>query len=393
MKIGIIDADLLDNGTRHPNLALMKISAYHKNKGNAVELIESYTEGLKPLPSYDKIFMSKVFTFTKIPIDIKKNKNIKVGGTGFFMETAPDLPRYIEHHKPDYHLYDNFISNEIERGIKENRFYDYMHYSIGFTTRGCFRKCDFCINKKYNSVIRHSPVSEFIDVNRKYIYLWDDNFLGYSKWEEVLDELDDTGKLFQFRQGLDIRLMTKDKAVRLSRSKYRGEFIFAFDFIKERKLIEEKLKLWRRYNEKIAKLYLLCAFESQNEKDIENTFERIRLLMKYRCLPYIMRFDNYKDSPYRGMYINLARWCNQPNFLKKKSFREFCEANGLNSSTYRYLEQFEKKHPQIAKKYFDIRFDLLGKKKLETVTCLKSFNKRDWPSPLKAVKFISSQSC
>ncbi len=306
MKIGIIDADLLDNGTRHPNLALMKISAYHKNKGKDVELIESYTDDLKPLQSYDKIFMSRVFTFTKIPIDIKKNKNIKVGGTGFFMETAPDLPIYIEHHMPDYHLYDNFVSNEIERGIKENRFYDYMYYSIGFTTRGCFRKCDFCINKKYNSVTKHSPISEFIDINRKYIYLWDDNFLGYSKWEEVLDELNDTGKPFQFRQGLDIRLMTKKKAVRLLKSKYKGEFIFAFDFIKERKQIEEKLRLWRRYNKKIAKLYLLCAFESQDEKDIENTFERIRILMKYRCLSYIMRFDNYKDSPYRGMYINLA---------------------------------------------------------------------------------------
>ena len=115
MKIGIIDADLLDNGTRHPNLALMKISAYHKNKGKDVELIESYTDDLKPLQSYDKIFMSRVFTFTKIPIDIKKNKNIKVGGTGFFMETAPDLPIYIEHHMPDYHLYDNFVSNEIEK--------------------------------------------------------------------------------------------------------------------------------------------------------------------------------------------------------------------------------------------------------------------------------------
>ena len=83
MKIGIIDADLLDNGTRHPNLALMKISGYYKENGNDVKLIESYGEDLS---SYDKLFMSKVFSFTKVPEKVLSMQNLEIGGTGFFMK-------------------------------------------------------------------------------------------------------------------------------------------------------------------------------------------------------------------------------------------------------------------------------------------------------------------
>ncbi len=363
MRIGIIDSDLLDNGTRHPNLALMKLSTFYKAQGHNVELINSYFDIFNPLESYDKIYLSKVFTFTKIPIDLKKYKNIEIGGTGFFLEKAPDLPNNIEHQMPDYHLYDEYVANEIERGIKKVRFLDYLHYSIGFTTRGCFRKCEFCVNKKYDKVIKHSPINEFLDKNRKYIYLWDDNFLGYSKWQETLDDLEKTDKPFQFRQGLDIRLITDEKACRLSKTKYKGEFIFAFDFYKEKDLIEKKLKLWKKYNSKIAKLYVLCAYESQDVTDIVSVFKRIKILMKHHCLPYIMRYDLYKESKYKGMYINLARWCNQPSFFKKKSFREYCEANGLTSSTYKYMKDFEKEYPDIACSFFDIRFDLFGEKK------------------------------
>ncbi len=80
INVGIIDADLLDNGTRHPNLALMKISGFYKNAGHNVELITKYNN----LLVYDKIFISKVFTFTKIPDNVINLPNIVIGGTGFF---------------------------------------------------------------------------------------------------------------------------------------------------------------------------------------------------------------------------------------------------------------------------------------------------------------------
>ena len=157
-----------------------------------------------------------------------------------------------------------------------------------------------------------------------------------------------------------ILLMTEEKARRLSGVKYHGDYIFAFDHISDTPQVRKGLEIWRRYSDKSTKLYVLSGFESQGAEEIASIFERIRILMEYQCLPYIMRHENYAASPYKGMFITLARWCNQPNFLKKKSFRQFCEANGLTSSAYRYMAQFEHDHPDIAKKYFDIRFDRRG---------------------------------
>ena len=359
MKIGFIDADLLDNGTRHPNLALMKISGYMKAQGYETELLLNYSK----IEEFNTVYVSKVFTFTHIPINLDEYDNVKYGGTGFFLENAPNLPDEIEHHMPDYHLYDKFVENEIARGIKAIKFKDYMDYSIGFSTRGCFRKCSFCVNKKYDRVFKHSPINEFYDPTRKYIYLWDDNFLAYSNWREVLNELETINKPFQFRQGLDIRLMTEEKAQRLSKMKYHGDYIFAFDHLKDRELIEKNLKIWRKYCNKTTKLYILSGYESQDENDIKSIFQRIQILMRHKCLPYIMRYEDYTTSEFRGMYINLARWCNQPSFFKKKSFREFCLANQKENSskecaTIKYMKEFENKHPDIANEFFDLKYEI-----------------------------------
>jgi hypothetical protein len=363
LNIGLIDADLLDNGTRHPNLALMKISGFHKEQNNDVSLLLDYNN----VKDYDKVYISKVFDFTKIPIDLSKYKNVKKGGTGFYWTNAPDLPDEIEHRKPDYDLYNEYIKLEILNSQKNKKpktikdFKDYTDYSIGFATRGCFRKCDFCVNKKYDKAFRHAKVSEFYDPNKKYIYLLDDNIFAYNQWIEVFNELSEINKPFQFRQGIDLRLMTDKKAQILSSSKWQGDFIFAFDNIADRNLIEEKLVLWKKHCHKTTKLYVFCGYGySSYSEDIENTFERIRILMSYGCLSYIMRHKDYENSPYRGTYINLARWCNQPSFYKKKNYREFCWANGENSSTVKYMLEFEKDCPEIAKKYYDIRFEDLN---------------------------------
>lgn len=350
---------MLDNGTRHPNIALEKISGFYKARGHDTHLITKYDD----VPNYDKVYLSKVFGFTQIPVGITEYPNVECGGTGFFFDKAPDLPYEIEHHMPDYTLYSDYINAEIERGIKPIRFKDYIDYSIGFATRGCFHKCDFCVNKKYTKAIRHASIREFYDPSRKYIYLWDDNIFAYEKWRDVFNELDEIGRPFQFRQGMDIRILTDEKASVLSKSKYHGDIIFAFDYIKDRDLIENKLKLWQSHNTgKTTKLYVLVAYESQDVQDVVNAFERIRILMKYRCLPYIMRYESYKDSPMYGMYTNLAAWCNQPSFFKKMTFREFCiergkSTTGNKGAAWRYMEEFEKSYPNVAKQYFDMRYE------------------------------------
>lgn len=344
----------------------MKISGYYKSKGDNVELLFDYNN----IKDYDKVFLSCVFNFTKIPINIKDYPNLITGGTGLYWDKSPQLPNEIEHHTPDYYLYDNFIENEIARGIKPKKFKDYKDYSIGFATKGCVRQCPFCINHNKTKVEKHSPIKEFLDPTRKYIYLWDDNFLAYSGWEEILNELENTGKRFQFRQGLDLRLMTNKKAERLSKVKYHGDYIFAFDNIEDKNIIEKKLKLWKKYCKKSTKLYVFCGFDRKDKwdnefwkQDIIDTFKRVKILMQYGCLPYIMRYYKYEESPYRGTYINLARWCNQPSFFKKKTYREFCTVNGENSSTVRYMKEFERDHPEIAKKYYDIKYEELNQYK------------------------------
>ena len=354
MKIGVIDADLISRKKhRFPNLACMKISGFHKKQGHTVELLLSYDD----VENYDRVFISKVFTDTPIPDGITDLSWVEYGGTGFFFDKAPNLPHEIEHSFPDYRLYDEFVRTKLDEGFKRIEFKEYLDYSIGFVTRGCFRKCGFCVNKKYDRVSTASPLSEFYDETRPKICLLDDNFFGYPGWEQILSELQATGKPFKFKQGLDERLLTDRKVELLCESKYDGSITFAFDNISDYRMIEKKLQLLRRYTDKQFTFYVLCGYESQDEKDIENVFIRIELLARYKCIPYIMRFEKYKDSPYRGMYITLARWCNQPSFVKKKSFRQYAEiANGQGGAAERYMLEFEQKHPELAKRWFDVRF-------------------------------------
>lgn len=79
----------------------MKLSAFHKEKGDTVMLLGDY-EGLS---SYDKVYISKVFTDTVVPNEVLDLDNVQYGGTGFYYDKAPTLPYEIEHHMPDYNLY------------------------------------------------------------------------------------------------------------------------------------------------------------------------------------------------------------------------------------------------------------------------------------------------
>lgn len=359
MNIGIIDADLMDNGTRHPNLALMKIAGYHISIGDNVSLIY---DDYNSIQNFEKVYISCVFSFTYVPKWVLESENVVYGGTGFFEDGGTSLPENIEHFMPYYDLYSEYIEMNIKRGKSLSKYSDYLNYSIGFTTRGCFRKCNFCVNKKYNSVQIHSNVTEFVDKKRPMIYLWDDNILAYPYWEGIIDELDATGKPFQFRQGMDIRLLTDRKAYRLNQARYHGDFIFAFDYLSDKEKIVSKIQLWRKYTNKFPKMYVLTAYTSQDASDIGDTFERIKILMQYGCLPFIMRYEKYKESKYRTLYTQIARWCNQPQFFKKMSFREFCVKNqfyhvnpNTTCASLQALIDFEEEQPDIAGRYFDLK--------------------------------------
>ena len=385
MRIGIVDADLIGRKKhRFPNLACEKISGYWKANGAKVDLILSYDQFVFYFSdTYDIIYVSKVFTDTPVPDWLEETDRVHFGGTGFFFDKAPPLPDEIEHHIPDYHLYDAWIEKQVEaaksasesegkvfrEALFRNQFKEYTDYSIGFLTRGCFRKCKFCVNQKYDHVFCHSPLSEFYDPARKKICLLDDNFLGCPDWKELFQDLTSTGIPFKFKQGLDERLLTDEKCKQLFSANYDGDYTFAFDNIADYDLIQSKLQMIRKYTKvRVIKFYVLVGFESTDEVDIENAFRRIELLMRYQCLPYIMRYQDknytpWKDSEYSGLYIALARWGNQPSIFKKMSFRQFCEANqalrtsGIICSAMKAMTLFEKKNPEIAKNYFDLRYD------------------------------------
>lgn len=393
-KIGLVDADLLCNGTRHPNLALLKIAGFFRDNGfvrgetNDSSFYELITNevNFEQLQKYDLFYVSCVFTFTldNPPLvlttllkDKKLARKVRMGGTGsyanFSVEEGFADYREEDMHRlerdvflntlknksgrpginmrtqmPDYHLYDDFIS--VMEAIKRSPAYykDYKEYSIGFLTRGCFRRCSFCVNKLEQKAMPYSNLNDFLDnevdettgrLKRPYIYLWDDNFLASPHWEKLLDELIATKRPFQFRQGLDERLLAQSKrgedmAKKLAKANYHGDFIFAFDNWYDRKLIVKALKIWKHYcPKKETKFYLFCGFQqSANgykkfQQDIAEIFMRISVLMRYGCLPYIMRHEDYKKAPIPNIYVQIARWCNQPGFFRNLSFWQFCYKN------------------------------------------------------------------
>lgn len=380
MNIAIIDADLIGRKKhRFPNLACMKLSAYYKRNKDNVELKLDYDN----LDLYDMVFISKVFTDTIVPDGIIELPNVEYGGTGFYYDKAPKLPDEIEHIKPDYHLYDKWVRENLNNGGSANDFRYYTDYSIGFLTRGCFRQCEFCVNKNYKQCAKHSDVLEFVDESRPKLCFLDDNFFACPEWKEIIDRVKKTGKRFQFKQGLDERLLTDDKIHEVMSWKYDGDLIFAFDNIEDKDIIERKLeRIYELYPtvKKKFKFYVLCGYDRDGnwdadfwEQDIRSTFERIKILSKYSALPYIMRYEKCYTSEFNDVYITLAAWCNMPSLFKKLSYRHFCICRGMNRKYNRYkgdasgylqdgnekgaawkcMEKLEKDFPSIAAEYFD----------------------------------------
>ena len=397
MNIAIIDADLIGRAKhRFPNLACMKLSAWHKSQGHNVNLVTDYSN----LAGYDKIFISKVFTDTDVPESVLNLDNVEYGGTGFFYDKAPKLPEEIEHIMPDYHLYDWWVNEKLNEGSSDDEdeeerlariakrrkdFVYYLDYSIGFLTRGCFRQCEFCVNKNYKKCERHSSVYEFMDESRPKLCFLDDNFFACPQWKELITEVKATGKRFQFKQGLDERLLTDEKIHELMSWPYDGDYIFAFDNIADKDLIVSKLRRIRELyptTKKHFKFYVLCGYD-RNEKwdegfwkqDIADTFERIKILASYSAIPYIMRYEKCYTSEFSGVYTTIAAWCNQPSIFHKFTYRDYCRCKGMGDKNYakykrsfdeylrdigkkgvawQYMENLEATYPEIAERYFDI---------------------------------------
>ena len=280
MKIGLIDVD----GHNFPNLALMKISAYHKSQGDNVDWWMA-------LDSYDRVYMSKVFdqTYTKdIAAPINAEEVVK-GGTGYGLDNK--LPDEIEHCYPDYSLYPELTRDK----------------AYGFLTRGCPRGCDFCIvaDKEGRKSVKVADLSEFWRGQRE-IVLLDPNILACKERMELLAQLADSGAWVDFTQGLDARLLTETLIDYLNAVKTK-RLHFAWDKIQDEKHVIRGLKLYKKHG-KIKDAGRLIVYTITNYgTTLEEDLYRIYKLRDMGYYPYVMVYDKPNADE---VYKRLQRWCN-----------------------------------------------------------------------------------
>lgn len=266
LKIGLID---LDKSDKFPNLALMKISGYHKSKGDIVEFYEPLFNN-----GYDIVYVSKVFSYSleyQYPINAKK---IIYGGVGFDLHNK--LHDEIENHYPDYTLY-SFVDKNT---------------AYGFLTRGCPRQCSFC-NVSASQGKESRKVAELTQFwkGQKNIVLLDPNITACKDWRELFQQLIDSKAKIEFTQGIDIRTMTEEIAEYLSKIKIKN-IHFAWDNPKDN-LVYEQLKRYRKnfkQNHRDLIVYILTNYNSTFKED----FERVVKVTELGYTPYIMIYDKDK---------------------------------------------------------------------------------------------------
>lgn len=301
MKVGLIDVD----GHNFPNLPLMKISAHHKAAGDSVEWYEPLFSG-----HMDRVYMSKVFTFTPdYEYCIDADEIIK-GGTGYsYPDGGRVLPDEIEHIYPDYTIY-------YER-IPEVR-----NTAYGFLTRGCPRGCDFCIveKKEGRTARKVADLSEFWN-GQKNIVLLDPNMFACKEWRELSDQLINSGAWVDFSQGCDIRIMTQEKAEYIKRMKIK-RIHFAWDRYEDKEKIIPKFKEFQEitgWERRKMGVYVLCNFNTTFEQDLE----RVYTLRDLGYAPYVMLYDK-QHIPAGHRLKHLQRWVNNRIIFNScKRFEDF----------------------------------------------------------------------
>lgn len=300
MKVGLIDVD----GHHFPNVALMKLSAWHKSKGDAVDWWWGFDQ-------YDRVYMSKIFDNTYTP-DILEPVNvgeIVKGGTGYGLDNT--LPDEVEHMYPDYSLYPSLT----------------VDTAYGFLTRGCPRSCHFCIvSRKEGSVSKKvANLSEWWN-GQKNIKLLDPNILAYRWHSELLEELVDSEAWIDFTQGLDARLLHKENIQLLNRVKLK-EIHFAWDYMDESKAVLRGLEMYaslaqRKPHGKYATVYCLTNYNTTMEQNLY----RVYTLRDMGYDPYIMIYD--KPNAPKEVRM-LQRWCNnRAIFRSEPDFRKYNPKRG-----------------------------------------------------------------
>jgi len=288
MKVLLMDLDVIKQRRPFPNLALMKLSAYHKLRGDRVFLNF-------PLELADITYASCVFTW-----NAKRRNGLYpeaiVGGSG--VDLKAELPLEVEHIMPDYSLYPN------------------ANYSLGFTSRGCIRRCPWCcVPEKEGGIRPVARIYEFWNRQHRKILLLDNNLLASPNWRQTMEDLIVEGLEVDFYQGLDIRLVSEETVDYLKRVKAK-KLRFAFDDIAYQKAFRRGIELLLENGLGSRKLEIYVLYGFDNDTDVE----RMVILHSYNvdaypmlyngpdCIEPIRRVMKIPDIMWHGPRHNISKW-------------------------------------------------------------------------------------
>lgn len=290
MNIGLIAVD-----SKYPNLALMKLSAYHKQKGDAVEW---YT----PFQHYHIVYMAKVFTFTPdFDMIITNADRIERGGTGY--DIAKILPREIDRLQPDYSIY------KIDKNL-----------AYGFLTRGCPNKCKWCIVPQKEGAIKPYMDIEEIAAGRKKVILMDNNILASDYGINQIEKIIRLNLRIDFNQAIDARLVTDEIAKLLSKVKWLRYIRFGCDTPGQIAEVERAAALIDKHGFK-GRYFLYCILI-----DFAESFTRVNYWRKYKDR-FTIFAQPYRDFSRKSIIPlwqqDLAHWANRRQLFNTCEFKDF----------------------------------------------------------------------
>lgn len=280
MLVALHDSDATD----FPNYALMKISAWHKAQGDSVEW-------WNPLFTYDRVYSSKVFTFT--PENPYLPENTIKGGTGYGI--YEELPKDIDDMFPDYSIYPN------------------VDYAIGFLTRGCIRKCPWCVVPKKEGHIR--PYRTWREIKRpdsRDIVFMDNNVLACPHGVEQMKDMIGKGVRVDFNQGLDARLITPEIAEILSRLKWIRQIRMLCDTDSMLDVVLTAIKHLQDCGVKPYKVFVYLLVQ-----DIESAERRAIALRNVGADAFAQPYRDFETNKEPDRELKrFARWVNRKEIFK-----------------------------------------------------------------------------
>lgn len=289
MKVGLVAVDGHNN---FPNLALMRLSAWHKSCGDQVEWWNGFEH-------YDRVYQSKVFTFTPDFDSVINADEIITGGTGY--KNYGTLPPEVEAMPPDYSIYPQF-----KRGI-------------GFLTRGCIRQCPWCLVPHKEGKIR--PAADWEEIRRpdsREIVFLDNNVLASDFGLEQIDRMGGKPTWVDFNQGLDARLIISETAKLLARLHWIRFIRMSCDTNDMLPVVERAAAYLRE-----AGAAPSCFWAYVLVRDVEDAHQRVMTLREMGIEPFAQPYWDYDGGEPNLEQKAFARWVNHRAILHSCTWEDY----------------------------------------------------------------------